>query len=117
MGFPSVEVTRDLHREQVSSENKFVEKTAAATLKLHEQLVFCTANTATDDYTLTLPPVSQAAGLSFYIYATIANAKAVTVQDNNDDAGMDDIALDTDADDVLLYSTGKQWIQLYNGIT
>lgn len=90
--------------------------TAAATLRRANVFVYCTVNTATDDWTLTLPPVSEAQGMIVYIYVTMANAKTLTVQDNADDAGMTDLDMDADADDVVLFSTGKFWVQLYNGI-
>lgn len=89
--------------------------TADATLRVGQSIVRGTANTANDSWTLTLPPVAQAIGLSIYIEATIANSKTITVQDNNDDAGLTDITLDADGEYVMLFSTGEAWIELVTG--
>ena len=101
----------------IGDQRNFVEANLAedTTLRPGQRIVFCTANTASDDWTLTLPPVSQCQGMFFYIYATIANSKSVTVEDNSDDAGFTDVVLNTDGDHLLLFSTGKTWIKAVDG--
>jgi len=88
---------------------------AAEELVVGSQNVVATANTATDSYTVTLPPVGPSAGTIISISAIIANAKAVTVADNNDDAGFTDVVLNTTLDNLVLYSTGIYWRKLFNG--
>ncbi len=83
---------------------------ATAVLTLSQTLVYATANTANGSLVLTLPDVGTAAGLWYYIRATIANSKTVTVEDNGGDAGLTDIVLDGDTEFVLLYCSGKEWI-------
>lgn len=87
--------------------------TAARTLKLHERIVHCTANTASGDYTIKLPSVGEAAGLDFTFHATIANAKTVTVQDNGgstpESEDWADLVLDTDNDSARVWSDGRKW--------
>jgi hypothetical protein len=78
--------------------------------------VFCTANTATDSYTVTLPGVSQSAGEFVYVEASIANSKVVTLTDAGDDAAFVNKTLDANDDHILLFSTGKLWRTVYNGI-
>lgn len=83
---------------------------ATTTLSLSQRLVYCTVNTASGDIVITLPDVSQAAGLWFYVRVDVANSKKATVEDNGNDAGLTDIVLDGDNEFVLLYCSGKEWI-------
>jgi len=92
----------------------FVEE--ATTLGIDDDCVHCTANTSTGDYTVVLPPVGLYKGRMLFIGATIANNKAVTLTDNNDDAGYSDQTLDTDDDHLLLYSDGITWREVIDGI-
>ena len=86
-------------------------------LEVGSQNVFATANTASDSFTITLPPVGPSAGTIISIDVTIADAKDVQVEDNRADAGLpNDLDMDADADNVVLYSTGVLWIELFNGI-
>ena len=90
---------------------------ADTTLEYGNINVFATVNTANGDITLILPPVGPSAGQFIYIYVTMANAKTLTVTDQAADAGMAvDLDMDADGDDVMLYSTGIHWIEVYNGI-
>ena len=84
----------------------------ATTLRRANVFVYATANTASNSYTVTLPPVAEAIGQIVYIRATIANSKVVTVADNNDDGGLSDVTLDGDGEYVVLLSVGKYWINL-----
>ena len=101
---------------QMDENAAIVHLTAATTLRRANVFVFGTANTTYTSWTLTLPPVAEAVGQFVYVYGTIANSQAITVQDNNDDAGLTDLTVDTDGDDVMLMSTGKSWIEVYNSI-
>ena len=91
--------------------------TAAATLTLSQRLVFATVNTANGSFTITLPDVGAAAGLIFYVRVDVANTKVLTLEDNGNDAGLSDLTLDADNDSIILFSTGKEWRELNNGIT
>jgi len=85
---------------------------AATTLRRANVCVYGTVNTATDSWTLTLPPVAEAIGQVVFVYATVANSKTLTVADNNDDGGLTDISLNADGEYVVLLSVGKYWINL-----
>lgn len=90
---------------------------AAVTLGLNNRFVRCTANTATNNYSITLPPVAEAVGIKISIHATlIANSKAVTVQDQDDSQDWSDLTIDVTADGVLLFSDGMKWWHLANDI-
>lgn len=91
-------------------------------LKVENQVVRCTANTASDDYTIYLPPVDQAQGRIYAIHCTIANSKTVTILDSPTARSSDDwdgstgYACDADNDGILLYSDGLTWWVLENRI-
>ena len=89
---------------------------AATSITVGTSLVHATANTATDSYSLTLPNVSEAAGMLINFRATIANSKVVTVQDNDESLEWSDLTLDTDEDYTLLYSDGERWHTLVDGV-
>jgi len=90
---------------------------AAATLGLYQRHVRATANTASGSYTITLPSVAESAGVEFSITATIANAKVVTLADQNDSEDWAaDLLLDTDGDSVTLKSDGNRWVVVENSI-
>lgn len=89
--------------------------TAATTLEVGSQNVYATANTATNSYTITLPPVGPSAGTIISIQSIIANSKAVTVQDNANDGSFTDVVLNTTLDNLVLYSTGIYWRKLFDG--
>lgn len=95
--------------EQLQVVNKLTEIAAATTLKPYQTLIQATANTATDSYTITLPPVAQCTGRFISIYATIANSKTITIAHHADSANWTNIALTVTADRVLLYSDGYMW--------
>ena len=98
--------------EQVPLRNSTIHVTAARSLALYERFVRGTANTATDSYVLKLPPVGEAAGLTYTILAElIANSKTITVSENStgDSEGYSDLVLTVTADRVVLSSDGKRW--------
>jgi hypothetical protein len=61
--------------------------------------------------TLTLPSVSEAAGLIFDIRAPDTDT-SLTIEDKDGDAGLSNIVLGDDADYVILMSNGYEWTQL-----
>lgn len=62
--------------------------------------------------TVTLPPVSEAAGQIYSVYLDTDGGTDVTVTDAGDDADFTDITLD-DADDfAVLFSNGVRWMYL-----
>jgi len=89
--------------------------TEDTTLRVGQEIIFGTASTTYDSWTLTLPPVSQAVGRAIFIKASIANSKTITVEDNSDDAGLSDITLDGDGEYVMLWSDGVAWYELLTG--
>ena len=103
-------------QQDVAFDKNVAYLTAAVSLTIREQVVRVTANTASDDWTLTLPSVAEAAGLLFSIVSTIANAKTVTVADAGDDADFSNLTLDTDDDYAVLWSDGLRWYVLTDGI-
>ena len=94
---------------------------AAVTLTPVDRVVECTANTATDDYAITLPPVGQCAGMTFTICAIlVANSKTATVQDQDDvrvSAARIAHALDETDDAVVVFSNGRQWFTTFTNLS
>ena len=113
---PSNRLTRESIETGRSQRSVYKELTAAATLVPGDSVVHVTANTATDDWALTLPAVGEAAGMVVTIRATIANSKTVEVQDQDDSVGWTNIDLDTDADYVVLYCDGVYWHTITDGV-
>jgi len=100
----------------VPQSSKVLYLLAAASLTVRQQVVRATANTATGDYTVTLPPVADAAGLIFFIVSIIANSKTITVTDAGDESQFSDLTLDTTDDHAILISDGLRWYVVHNGI-
>ncbi len=100
---------------QMDENASLIHPKAALTLRRANIFVFGTVNTATNNWTLTLPSVAEAIGQIVYIQASVANSKTLTVQDNADDGGLGDIALDGDGEYVCLISTGLIWRELLTG--
>lgn len=103
-------------RNQVYRNSSVVFLLAAATLTESQTVVEATANTATDSYAITLPCVATAANMMLSVWANIANTKAITLQDQNDSLDWTDLTLDTDNDHVVLWSDGRRWHTMLNGI-
>lgn len=89
---------------------------AAATLALYQQYVHATGNTANGSFTVTLPPVAAAKGLTFNVTVTIANSKIITLADQDDSEDWSDLTLDADDDSVTVYSDGHRWHVIENAI-
>ena len=107
---------RDLGIAQLPAGGGVVAKSATGTLTLSERFVHATVNTASGDITLTLPDVAEAIGLIFHVFVTMANAKTLTLEDNGNDAGLTDLDMDADGDNITLYSTGRKWVALNTAI-
>jgi len=99
----------------VAQRDAFKDLTEATTLGVDAARVHGTVNTANDSWALTLPPVAEAAGRILSIYATVANSKTLTVQDQDDSVGWTDISLNADDEHVLLYSDGLRWHEIHVG--
>lgn len=81
------------------------------TLEVFEQVVRVDTETNSQAFTLTLPNVSAAKGKIYDIELELDDAN-LTVQDNDDDAGLTDIVMDTAGDYVVLMSNGFMWREL-----
>jgi hypothetical protein len=95
--------------------DRYVDLTAAYTMKTYDQVVRVTATIATDSYTVTLPPVSLASGRFYALVARLCNsAKTVTIAHAGDSENWTNITFNGKGDRVLLYSDGKQWHSIAN---
>ena len=88
----------------------------AQTLEVWEQVVQVDTDTTDGTFTLTLPPVAEAAG-KIYSITLIDAAGAVTVQDQDDSLDWTNFTdLDADNDGILLYSDGLKWWTLLDDV-
>jgi len=87
----------------------FVVKTAAATLTVRETRV--QADTTGGAFTLTLPSVVEAKGLTFSIIFLTDNGN-LTIADADDSYNWTDEVFDNALDRTLLYSDGLVWWQI-----
>jgi len=86
------------------------------TMEVFEQVVLIDTNTVDGTFTVTLPPVAEAAG-KFYSISLMDAAGAVTIQDQDDSTDWSNITtMDADDDAVLLYSDGLRWFVVDNEI-
>lgn len=78
-------------------------------------------DTLDSDITVTLPSVGEAIGKVFTFHAPTAgtDTQAVTLEDKDNDsvAWGGDFALDADDDIIVLFSDGRIWHVLVNGIS
>ena len=100
----------------LSQSKKIVGNTASCSLALYERVVRATPNEVAD-ITITLPNVSEAAGLFFSIYCVANATYNVVVQDNDESEGWSDLTLTALNDMVLLYSDGFTWFKLVDVTT
>lgn len=111
-------VASELYHPKVTIIDSNDVSSSAVYLKAYETVVRATANTASDDYTLYLPPVVEAAGKFYAIHGTIANSKTITLADLDDSDDWDgDYTIDADNDGILLYSDGVRWWDVSNQIS
>ena len=88
---------------------------ATATLKARDNVVM--VDTSAGEVTLTLPPVSECAGLFFSISLIAGETTSCNVQDQDDSRDWNgDYDLNATADRILLYSDGTHWWDLDNQI-
>jgi hypothetical protein len=89
--------------------------TAAATLQLSDYLVACDATSAA--FTLTLPAVKDAKGMTFLVVKTDSSANAVTIDGNASETinGATTQALSAQWAEATLYCDGTQWIAFLVG--
>ncbi len=107
----------DHQLEQLQVVNKLTEILAAVTLKPYQTVNRATANTATDSYTITLPPVSECAGRLYSFIVTIANSKTITLAHHGDSVNWTNLAFTATNDRALLYSDGLMWYVLIDVTT
>jgi hypothetical protein len=99
-------------REAIMAENsevKFV--TAAVTLEPWETEVFC-KEPASSTYAITLPPPSKAKGRMFYVELVEADDGTVTVTGQGVGTDYTSDALTAVGDFVLVYCTGRRYLEL-----
>ncbi len=85
-------------------------------LRVDQNVVYATCNTASDSWVLYLPPVAECRGMIFCVYATVANSKNISVRDRGDSIAWTNLALATDEDAALLYCDGRKWWVLSDDI-
>ncbi len=93
-------------REVVAGDDRFVVKTASATLALYEQQV--RVDSTAGAMTITLPKVAEAKGLMFSIFLETDNGD-LTIADGDDSYSWSDITHADAEDGSLLYSDGFIW--------
>lgn len=80
------------------------------TLTVRDRVVRALTNSTNGAFTITLPPVKEAAGLIFSIYMISRNGTDdITLEDNKGDAGYSDVTFNLAADQLILYSDGYTW--------
>ena len=94
-------------REVIVNRTKF--KTTTYQMLEGDAVVNC--NTTGGAYTVTLPPVSLAAGKIYSVKYASGAGGAVTVESKSDDKLSDDVpaTLTAIGDGILLYSDGQTW--------
>ena len=96
----------------VSEDLKVVNKIAAASLEVYEQVVTCDSTAGA--FAVTLPPVGAARG-KFYSIKLITDGGNVTVQDRDDSydwAATGDLTLSSVTDFGIFFSDGHKWYEL-----
>ena len=78
------------------------------TMEVFEQVVLIDTDTVDGTFTVTLPPVAEAAG-KFYAVHLVDDGGDVTVQDQDDSYDWSNQSLTADDDGVLLFSDGLKW--------
>ena len=82
------------------------------TMEVFEQVVLIDTDTVDGTFTVTLPPVAEAAG-KMYSITLIDAGGTVTIQDQDDSYDWNDIDdMDADDDAELLYSDGLRWFEI-----
>ena len=100
----------DRHRQidDATVMSRMVKKTDDYSMTIRDVRVECDSSDGA--FTITLPPVGEAAGKTFSIYLTVDGGD-VTIEDSaNDSMGWDgDYTLDDVDDAYCFYSDGKSW--------
>lgn len=103
---------------EVYNHDDFIKRDVAAdlSLTLGHRTVRVLADGTSGPIVLTLPNVSEAAGMIISIYAQTADAtNTVTVQDQNESEGWSDVVLNADDEGLVLMSDGLKWVELVTG--
>lgn len=104
-------ILRDVVEAQIYAQQnqpKFV--SAAYSMKVHDYTVVTDSSGAI--FTITLPSVAEARGLTYMISFGGSGTNAVTVQDLNGDAGYSDQTINALNEQLFLYSNGERWIEV-----
>jgi len=78
------------------------------TMAVYERVVLVDTDTVDGTFTVTLPPVAEAAG-KFYAVHQIDDGGNTTIQDQDDSYDWSNQTLTEDDDGVLLFSDGLKW--------
>lgn len=111
-------VQREQDRREVS---RVIDKvngiTASDTLESFEQIAL--VDTTSGAVTVTLPPVADARGKDYYIkdVGVYAGSNNITIEDNNDDAGLTDITIATNSGYAVMLSDGRNWFTIDSDLT
>jgi hypothetical protein len=88
--------------------DKFIDPVVSIQMTTSDYVVRPSASSA---ITVTLPPVAEAKGRFYSIFARLASgANTITIHDKHDSEGYTNIVLDAANEGVLLYSDGIRWI-------
>jgi hypothetical protein len=88
--------------------DKFIDPIISTQMTVQDQVVRPSASSA---IVITLPPVADAKGKFYSIYARLASgSNTITIAHKSDSEGWTNITLDAANEGVLLYSDGVRWI-------
>lgn len=91
--------------DQVPDRHRTVFVASTTTLELYETNVNVDVS---QTFTLTLPSVSAARGVTFS-FRCYSTGGAVTLTDGGDDSEFSDVTLNTDNQESIVYSDGEHW--------
>jgi len=104
-------ILRDVVEAQIYAQQnqpKFV--TATYQMKVHDYSVVTDSSALA--FTITLPSVAEARGLSYMITFGGSGTNVLTVEDKNGDAGYSDQTLNAVGENLFVYSNGERWIEI-----
>lgn len=86
--------------------------TAATTLEVYQTTVRAATTSSGSAFTITLPPVSKAKGLTYAIFMTARDTtKDITVSDAGDSRSWTNIVLNAANEYTVLESDGEKWYE------
>jgi len=109
--------SRQLRQEREINLSTFLEVTEAVTLTPRDQVVHVITEANQADFSVTLAPVAECAGLFVSVaLVTLGDNEVVTLQDQDDSYDWADLTLDALNDGVLLHCDGIKWWVICNDI-